>query len=244
MKEVRIGLIGATGWMGKTHAMVYASAPAIYGNEPARPVLEMVADATDELASKAAADYGARRWTSDWRQLVNDPDIDVVDITTPNNMHKEMVIAALKAGKHVYCEKPLGRSADETREMLAAARDAGVITLVGHNYPHNPIHSVARDIIRDGEIGDLVNIRMSFNVDFLADETVPFIWRCDSEVAGGGTVGDINVHVFSFTEYLIGPIAEVCGHISTIVKEREVVEGATIGKESGSGTRTDRKSVV
>ena len=240
MKDVRIGLIGATGWMGKTHAAVYASAPSIFGNEPARPVLEMVAAATDELASTAAAEYGAKRWTSDWREVVIDPDIDVVDIVTPNKMHKEMVIAALKAGKHVYCEKPLGRTADETREMLAAARDAGVITLVGHNYPHNPIHSVARDIISGGEIGELVNVRMSFNVDFLADKAVPFFWRCDAEEAGGGTVGDINVHVFSFTEYLIGPIAEVCSHLTTVVKEREVVDGATIGRKSSGGARKTR----
>ena len=86
MNEVRIGLIGAIGWMGKTHAMVYASAQSIFGNEPARPVLEMVADATDELASKAAAEYGAKRWTSDWREVVIDPDIDVVDIATPNKI--------------------------------------------------------------------------------------------------------------------------------------------------------------
>ena len=143
--------------MGKTHALIYASAPIIFGNEPARPVLEIVAEATDEIAQKVAADYGARRWTSNWREAVEDPNVDVVDIVTPNSMHREMAVAAAAAGKHVYCEKPLGLNADETREMVRAVGDAGVLSLVGHNFPHNPIHAVARDMIRAGELGDIVH---------------------------------------------------------------------------------------
>jgi len=243
MKEIRIGLIGGVGWMAKTHALTYAMAPTIFGNAPARPVLEMLAEATDELAKGAAADYGARRWTSDWRKLVNDPNIDVVDISTPNHLHKEMVLAAAAAGKHIYCEKPLGLNADETRLMADAVRKAGVLNLVGHNFPHNPIHSLARDIIRGGEIGELVNMRMSFNVDFLADEEIPFIWRCDRKLAGSGTVGDINVHVFSFTEYLIGPLAEVCAKLTTVVKQRKVIEGATIGRSSDTSGEAKVRTV-
>ena len=110
--------------------------PVIFGNEPARPVLEIVAEATDEIAEKVAGDYGARRWTSDWREVVSDPNVDVVDIVTPNSMHHEMVLAAAAADKHVYCEKPLGLDADETREMVRAVGDAGVLSLVGHNFPH------------------------------------------------------------------------------------------------------------
>ena len=125
MREVRIGLVGGGGWMGKTHALVYASVPVIFGSTPARPVLEMVAEANDDLARRVAADCGARRWTSRWRSLVEDPEIEVVDIVTPNDMHKEMVLAAAAAGKHVYCEKPLGLDADETRTMAKAVRDAG-----------------------------------------------------------------------------------------------------------------------
>ena len=242
MREVRIALIGGAGWMGKTHALIYASAPVIFGTEPARPVLEIVAEATDEIAQKVAADYGARRWTSNWREAVSDPDVDVVDIVTPNSMHHEMVLAAAAAGKHVYCEKPLGLNADETREMVRAVGEAGVLSLVGHNFPHNPIHSVARDMIRSGELGDIVHARVSFNSDFLADETAPFIWRCDRAAAGSGTLGDINVHLFSLTEYLVGPIAEVFGRMQTVVKERDVVEDAAYG--SGGGTVTGERRVV
>ena len=242
MREIRIALIGGGGWMGKTHALLYASTPVIFGNAPARPVLELVAEATDELAEKVAADYGARRWTSNWREAVQDPNVDIVDIVTPNNMHKEMVLAAAAAGKHIYCEKPLGLNADETREMARAAGEAGVFNLVGHNFPHNPIHAVAREMIRSGELGELVNARLSFNSDFLADETAPFIWRCDRSVAGSGTIGDINVHLFSLTEYLVGPIAEVCGRLHTVVKERDVVEDAKFGGQRSTGT-AERRTV-
>ena len=236
MREVRIALVGGAGWMGKTHALVYASNPIFFGNDPARPVLEIVAEATDELAGKVAAEYGARRWTSNWREAVTDPDVDIVDIVTPNNMHREMAIAAAAAGKHVYCEKPLGLDADETREMVRAVREAGVLSLVGHNFPHNPIHTVARDMIRAGDLGEIVHARVSFNSDFLADEAAPFIWRCDRAAAGSGTLGDINVHLFSLTEYLVGPIAEVFGRMQTVVKEREVVEDASYGSGTGGGT--------
>ena len=236
MREVRIALIGGAGWMGKTHALVYASNPIFFGNDPARPALEIVAEATDEIAERVAAEYGARRWTSNWREAVADPNVDIVDIVTPNAMHREMAIAAAAAGKHVYCEKPLGLDADETREMFRAVREAGVLSLVGHNFPHNPIHTVARDMIRAGELGDIVHARVSMNSDFLADEAAPFIWRCDRAAAGSGTLGDINVHVFSLTEYLVGPIAEVLGRMQTVVKEREVVEDASFGSGTGGGT--------
>ena len=242
MREVRIALVGGAGWMGKTHALIYASAPVIFGNEPARPVLEIVAEATDEIARTVAADYGARRWTSNWREAVEDPGVDVVDIVTPNSLHREMALAAAAAGKHVYCEKPLGLNADETREMVRAVGDAGVLSLVGHNFPHNPIHAVARDMIRAGELGDIVHARVSFNSDFLADEAAPFIWRCDRAAAGSGTLGDINVHLFSLTEYLVGPIAEVFGRMQTIVKERDVVQDASYG--SGGGTVTGERRTV
>ena len=236
MREVRIALIGGAGWMGKTHALVYASNPIFFGNDPARPVLEIVAEATDEIAGKIAAEYGARRWTSNWREAVADPDVDIVDIVTPNSLHREMAIVAAQAGKHVYCEKPLGLDAGETRDMVRAVREAGVLSLVGHNFPHNPIHAVARDMIRAGELGDIVHARVSMNSDFLADEAAPFIWRCDRAAAGSGTLGDINVHVFSLTEYLVGPIAEVFGRLQTVVKEREVVEDASFGSGTGGGT--------
>ena len=231
MSEVRIGQIGGLGRMGRTHALMYASVAKVFGPDPAIPVLDMIAEADEALARTAAAELGARRWTADWRELVADPDIDVVDIVTPNNMHHEMALAAIAAGKHVYCEKPLARNAAETREMAAAARDKGVLTLVGYNYAQHPIHAITRSLIESGELGELVSVRLANSTDSLADPEAPFVWRCDRETAGGGAVVDLAVHPLSLTQYLIGDVAEVCGRLETVIGERRVIEGAALGKE-------------
>ncbi len=231
MREIRFGQIGGLGWMGRTHGLMYASVPRVFGPEPALPVLEMIAEADEATAREAAAELGARRWTADWRELAADPDIDVVDIVTPNNMHHEMALAAIAAGKHVYCEKPLARNAAETREMADAAKAKGVLTLVGYNYAQHPIHAITRSLIESGELGDLVSVRLANSTDFLAAAEAPFVWRCDRESAGGGAVGDLAVHLLSLTQYLIGDVAEVCGRLETVVKERRVVEGAALGKD-------------
>ncbi len=243
MSEIRIGQIGGLGWMGHTHALVYAAEPRVFGPEPAVPVLEMIAEADEALARKAAASCGARRWTANWRELVEDPDIDVVDIVTPNNMHHEMALAAIAAGKDVYCEKPLGLNASESGEMAEAAAKKGVRTLVGFNYPHHPVHAIAKSRIEAGEIGDIVHTRLSLNVDFLADPQAPFIWRCDKKTAGSGIIGDGAGHLFGFTQYLIGDVAEVCGNLETVVAERPVVEGAGVGLAVGNDAPREMRAV-
>ncbi len=225
MNEIRVGLIGASGWMGKTHALMYASESVVFGATPARPMLEMVADIDDQLAQQCADSYGAPRWTGDWRALVHDPDIDLVDIVTPNNLHHEMALAAIAAGKHVYCEKPLAMNAAETRQMADAVRQAGVVSFVGFNYPHNPVHAVAREIIEGGELGELVNMRISKCSDSMADPDKPFNWRCDQSIAGTGTIGDSCSHVFSFIDYFGFRISEVYGTLRTVVQERPTASG-------------------
>ena len=158
MNEVRIGLIGV-GWMGRAHATAIRSVPLYFGSEPAVPVLEVVADATPELAEAGARAVGCRRWTADWREVVGDANVDVIDITSPNNTHAEIAIAAAGAGKHVYCEKPLAMDAVQARAMVEAADGAGVITLVGFNFIKNPIQGLARQLIESGDIGDLILFR-------------------------------------------------------------------------------------
>ena len=243
MKEIRIGQIGGLGWMGHTHALVYAAEPRVFGPEPAVPVLEMIAEADETLAREAGASCGARRWTANWRELVEDPAIDVVDIVTPNSMHHEMALAAIAAGKDVYCEKPLALNATESREMADAAAKKGVRTLVGYNYPHHPVHAIAKARIEGGELGDLVHARLSLNVDFLADPNGPFIWRCDKAVAGSGIIGDGAGHLFGFTQYLIGDVAEVCGNLEIVVAERPAVEGAAVGRTVGPGAERQMRTV-
>lgn len=229
---LRIGLIGS-GFMGKSHAIAYHALPVVFPTT-ARPVCEMVAEANDELARHAAQGLGFHRWTSDWQALVDDPDIDIVDICTPNYMHKEMALAAIAAGKHVYCEKPLTLSPADSLELAEAAEAAGAKTLVGFNYIKNPAAALAHEIIRNGEIGKIVHFRGTHVEDYLADPLTPFTWRQQRRYAGSGALGDLS-HVISMAQYLVGPITEVCGDVQTVVAERPLPgaleEWATVENE-------------
>ena len=148
---LRIGLIG-TGFMGKAHVFGFASAPKVF-DLPFDIELHTIADVTEEAAARAAADFGFAHSTSDWRSLIANSDIDVIDITAPNALHKEMALAAIAAGKHVYCEKPLAPLASDAREMAQAATARGVKTQVGFNYLCNPMLRLAKRMIADGELG-------------------------------------------------------------------------------------------
>lgn len=220
---LNIGLIG-TGFMGKTHVFGFASAPRIF-DLPYRPVLHTVADITDEAADRAAAALGFERATSDWRRLIDDPEIDVIDITAPNALHKEMALAAIAAGKHVYCEKPLAPMAADAREMAEAAEAAGVKTQVGFNYLCNPMLALARQMIADGELGEIRGYRGLHAEDYMADASSPWTFRHDP--AGGGALADIGSHALATAEYLLGPIARVMGDCVTLIASRPDGTGGT-----------------
>lgn len=220
---LNIGLIG-TGFMGKTHVFGFASAPRIF-DLPYRPVLHTVADITDEAADRAAAALGFERATSDWRRLIDDPDIDVIDITAPNALHKEMALAAIAAGKHVYCEKPLAPMAADAREMAEAAEAAGVKTQVGFNYLCNPMLALARQMIAAGELGEIRGYRGLHAEDYMADASSPWTFRHDP--AGGGALADIGSHALATAEYLLGPIARVMGDCVTLIASRPDGTGGT-----------------
>ncbi|MCA9916454.1 MAG: Gfo/Idh/MocA family oxidoreductase [Anaerolineales bacterium] len=226
MKEVRVGLIG-TGGMGKAHATAFKNVPMVFGNEPARPVLEIVADLDGEALKVWASDFGFARYTTDWREIINDPNVDIVDITTPNNLHAEMAIAAAEAGKHIYCEKPLALTSADAARIVEAVEKAGVITIVGFNYFKNPAQAFARQLIEEGELGEITLFRGTFDQDFLADPNVPFSWRLDRKLAGTGTLGDLGSHTLGLAHFLVGEITEVCGMMSTVVKERAVPAGGS-----------------
>ena len=233
--ELRIGLIG-TGYMGRGHTAAFVGMPGIFGHQPARPALEIIADVNEDLASSAAAELGFKRWTADWRELVADPDVDVVAITTPNNVHRDMGIAAASAGKHVYCEKPLARNATEAREMAEAAEAAGVVTLVGFNYLKNPLQGYARDLIASGELGEIIHFRGRFDQDYLGDPEFPHTWRCDKSIAGSGIVADGASHAIAMVHYLVGDITEVCGRTRIVFGDRPVLSGG-LGLDRGEPRR-------
>lgn len=228
MKELGIGLIG-TGFMGKAHAFAYRAALAAFPDIPV-PRLEMIADVNDALAAKAAHQYGFARSTSDWRALVNDPKIDVVSITTPNTLHKEMALAAIAAGKHVHCEKPLSPSLADSREMVEAAEQRGVVTQVGFNYIKNPLLKQAREMIAAGELGEITGFRGIHAEDYMHDPESPYSWRIDP-VGGPGVIADLGSHIIGMARFLLGPIRQVSADVRTVVKSRPVAKGAQERKD-------------
>jgi predicted dehydrogenase len=220
---LRIGLIG-TGFMGKAHVFGFALAQKVF-DLPYRLELHTVADITEEAAARAAADFGFSHASSDWRTLVSNPQIDLIDITAPNALHKEMALAAIAAGKHVYCEKPLAPFSAHAREMAAAANAKGVKTQVGFNYLCNPMLRLARDMIVAGELGEVRGYRGLHAEDYMADASAPFTFRHDP--AGGGALADIGSHALATAEFMLGPITQVRGDCMTIVRERSDGQGGS-----------------
>jgi predicted dehydrogenase len=214
--QLRIGLIG-TGFMGKTHVFGFAAAQRVF-DLPYELVLHTVADRTEEFAAQAARTLGFARASGDWRRLVEDPEIDVIDITAPNAFHKEMALAAIAAGKHVYCEKPLAPLAADARQMAEAAEAARARTQVGFNYLCNPLLALAREMIRAGELGEIRSYRGIHAEDYMADAESPFTFRHDP--VGGGALADLGSHALATAEFLLGPIEQVLGDSVTVIASR------------------------
>lgn len=226
-RRLRIGLIGS-GFMGKAHAFGYTMAARVF-DLPFELELACLADISEEAAAKAAAALGFARSTADWRAMVADPAIDVVNITAPNALHKEMALAAIAAGKHVYCEKPLAPLAADARDMADAAEAKGVKTQVGFNYLCNPMLGLARDMIAAGELGEIRGYRGLHAEDYMADAAGAFTFRHDP--AGGGALADIGSHALATAEFLMGsaagPITRVLGDCVTMITERPDGKGGT-----------------
>jgi predicted dehydrogenase len=219
VKSLNIGLIGS-GFMGQAHADAYRRAGILYRNLPRTPVLYAIADQNDDLAEKARARLGFAKGYGDWRRLIEDPEVDVVDITTPNHLHVEPALAALEAGKHVYCEKPMAVKVEDAQRMAAAAKKSGVKTLVAFNNIKTPAALVAKQIIERGEIGELARFRGRFDQGFFNDPDLPWSWRCSRELAGTGALGDLGAHAVSVAQFLMGDVTAVSAQAQTIFKER------------------------
>ena len=219
--KLNVGLIG-TGFMGKAHAFGFVSAARVF-DLPVETGLHTVADINGDAAHAAARAYGFSSATADWHDITNDPDIDIVSITAPNALHKEMSLAAIAAGKHVYCEKPLAPLAGDAAEMTDAAEAAGVKTQVGFNYLCNPMFALARDMISAGELGDIRGYRGLHAEDYMADASGPINFRHD--LVGGGALADLGSHTLATAEFLMGPISEVMGDCVTVIGERDDGKG-------------------
>lgn len=219
MESLNVGLIGA-GFMGKAHSLAYAAMPMFFWPAPAIPVRKTIAEATESLAEEASRRFGFEKYTADWREVVQDPEIDVVDIATPNHLHAEIAIAAAEAGKHIISEKPLARTSEEAREMYDAVTKAGVVHMVAFNYRRTPAVAYAKRLIEEGAIGEITNFRGTYLQDWSADPNSPLSWRFQKKIAGSGALGDIATHVFDLARYLVGDIAQVNALLSTFITDR------------------------
>ncbi|MUK01263.1 gfo/Idh/MocA family oxidoreductase [Vibrio cholerae] len=242
---LRVGMVGYA-FMGAMHSHAWRTAPRFF-DLPLRPELAVLAG-RDPSAVKAAADrFGWRDTETDWRALVERDDVDLIDICTPGDTHAEIAIAALEAGKHVLCEKPLANSVEEAERMAAAARAAaakGVFAMCGFSYRRTPALTLARRLVEQGRIGTIRHIRAQYLQDWLADETAPMTWRLDRSKSGSGALGDIGAHSIDAAQYVSGlQITGVSGLLTTFVHERPL-GGTLVGlggqgaSDGGTGTVT------
>tara|TARA_B100000989_G_C19500906_1_gene454229 strand:- start:183 stop:1313 length:1131 start_codon:yes stop_codon:yes gene_type:complete len=220
LKPIGIGVIG-TGFMGKAHSIAYSASASVFGIG-LRPNLEIVCDLSPERANQRATDLGFSRHTDKWQDVVNDPRVDLISVCTPNNTHSEISIAALEKGKHVWCEKPMSSSLEDSQIMAKVAEKSNSKTIVGYNYTKNPVVIHARKIIEKGTIGRISGFFCRYDVDNEADGSKPWSWRMSKELSGTGSNGDILSHVISVGHYLINSrISNVVGDISIIHKQRK-----------------------
>lgn len=223
-KPLRVGMVGYA-FMGAAHSHAWRTAPRFF-DLPLQPQLAAVAGRNADGVRQAADKLGWESAETDWRRLIERDDIDLIDICTPGNTHAEIAIAALEAGKHVLCEKPLANSVGEAERMTAAADAAaarGVYSMCGFSYRRTPALALAKRMVDDGRLGEIRHVRAQYLQDWLSDADAPLTWRLDKEKSGSGSLGDIGAHSIDAAQWITGrSITGVSALLETFVKERPV----------------------
>jgi len=218
-QELGIGVIGM-GWMGDLHARSYLQVPVRFPDAKAMPKLVICADEFAARAERAQRAYGFPESTTDWREVVDHPEVHVVNVTTPNHLHREMVEAVAAAGKHILCEKPVGRYPEETVEIADLVAKSGVNSHVGFNYRWIPVVQLAQQLIERGELGEITHYRGQFLEGYAANPNAMLTWRFQADIAGTGVLGDMMSHSIDMAHMLIGPIKQVVSQSDTFIKDR------------------------
>jgi predicted dehydrogenase len=238
-RPLRVAMIGY-GFMGAAHSVGWRQAPRVF-DLPSGVEMAVVVGRNPDAVAAAAEKWGWAEWATDWREVIARDDIDIVDIVTPGDSHAEIAIAALEAGKHVLCEKPLANTVAEAEAMAeAAARAAtrGVRSMVGFTYRRVPAIGLARELVAQGRLGEIRHVRAQYLQDWIADPTAPMSWRLQKERAGSGALGDIGAHIVDLTQHITGQrLTGVSALLETFVKERPLPasEGSLSGV-AGQGT--------
>ncbi|HOZ49390.1 MAG TPA: Gfo/Idh/MocA family oxidoreductase [Candidatus Hydrogenedentes bacterium] len=236
-KQVNVAMVGAQ-FMGKTHSNAWRKV-GMFFDLPFEPVMKV-------LCGKTPADFeNAARWgwaeiSDDYKQVVNRPDIDIVDICTPNFLHTPIAIEAAKAGKQVICEKPLANTLAEATQMLDAVKKAHVKHMCGFSYRYAPAVATIKQMVAGGELGRIFHVRAAYQQDWIVDPNFPMVWRLKKKHTGSGALGDIGAHIVDLCQYLVGDIDEVSGALQTFIKKRPITESDT-GISGKQGEKRSKK---
>lgn len=241
MKNLNIGLIGYK-FMGKAHSHAYKDV-SMFFDLPLKPVMKAICG-RDEVGVKEAADkFGWESYETSWKKLAERDDIDLVDITAPSNVHREIVEGVAAAGKHVFCEKPLALSLEDAIAMWRAVEKAGVKHMIGFNYRRVPAIQLAKRLIDEGAIGEIRHFRGTYLQDFIVDPNFPLVWRLRKDIAGSGPLGDLGAHLIDTAHFLVGDIAEVVGIDKTFITERPVPTAMTGLSATTAGGKKEKVTV-
>ena len=226
-KEMRVALVGYK-FMGKAHSHAWADAGRFFPLK-AKIVMRAICGRNPERVKAVAENWGWQSFETSYDKLLLRDDIDVVDITVPNNLHHEMVMKAVKAGKNICCEKPLAMSVEQAKEMFAAVKKAGLMHMIWHNYRRAPALALAKRMISEGLIGKIYHVRAVYLQDWIMDPDFPLAWRLRKEIAGSGSHGDLNAHLIDTARFLVGEFDSVCATFETFIKERPIeLEGGSL----------------
>jgi predicted dehydrogenase len=227
LKTVNVAIIGV-GFMGKAHSNAWRQAPKFF-HPGVKPVLKLACDPDNNCARDFADNWGWEECETDWRKVVERPDIDVIDIVTPTFLHQEIAVAAAKKGKHIFCEKPIALSYKAAKEMYEAAEKAGVVHYLNHNYRRTPAIAFARQLIDQGKIGQIFHWRGTYLQDWIMDPNFPLTWHLQKKFAGAGPHFDLNSHSVDLARFLVGDVEAVTALMKTFVTERPLP-----GKDAGT----------
>jgi len=221
--------------MGKAHSNAWLNVGKFFPLK-LTPKMHVACDSNISVGKACQKNWGWTRFESNYKRMLKSGEIDLVDITTPNNSHKEIALAAAENGVHIACEKPLAMNSDEAREMLTAAKKAKVKHMVWFNYRRVPAIGLAKRLINEGKIGKIYHIRASYLQDWIMDPKFPLVWRLQKEIGGSGAHGDLNAHIIDLTRYLVGEFDEVVGMDETFIKKRPFVEAeGSLAAKGGKG---------
>ncbi len=235
-KNINVGMIGYK-FMGKAHSHAYRDVAMFFETETI-PVMKVICGRSEQALAEAAKRFGWENYETSWEKIIQRDDIDLIDINTPNSTHRDIAVAAAKAGKAIICEKPLAKNLSEAEEMLNEVEKAGVKHMICFNYRKVPALALARELIQNNELGKIYHFRAQYLQDWITDPEFPLVWRLKKELSGTGANGDLNSHVIDLARFLVGEISQVIGMQETFITQRPELK---TGKELSTGLTAQSK---